>query len=52
MNSQIIDEAVAKVCEDIAPITDCRSNAEYRAYVSQILIKRLIRNAMDRLGGE
>lgn len=49
-SSKVIEEAVSKLIEDIAPITDVRSNAEYRTYVSQILIKRLINEAMARLG--
>jgi len=47
----VIEEAAGKVAEDIAPITDVRSNAKYRTYISQILIKRLINEAMARLGG-
>jgi len=51
INAKAIDEAAAKVAEDIAPITDVRSNVEYRTYVSQILVKRLINKAIKRLGG-
>ena len=51
INAKAIDEAAAKVAEDIAPITDVRSNVEYRTYVSQILVKRLINEVIKRLGG-
>ncbi len=52
INAKVIDEAAKRVTEDIAPITDVRSNVEYRAYISQILIKRLINEAITRLGGK
>jgi len=51
INPNAIDEAAAKVAEDIAPITDVRSNVEYRTYISQILVRRLINEAIKRLGG-
>jgi len=52
ISPEVIERAVEKVAEDIAPITDVRSSAEYRTYVSQILIKRLISEAVARSGGE
>jgi len=51
MNAEAIDEAAAKVAEDISPITDVRSNVEYRTYVSQVLVKRLINEAIRRSEG-
>jgi len=50
ISPSLIEEAVKKVAEDIAPITDVRSNAEYRTYISQVLIKRLVSEAIERLG--
>lgn len=51
-NKENIEKAAELVKEDIAPITDVRSNVEYRTYISQILIKRLINEAIKRLGGK
>jgi carbon-monoxide dehydrogenase medium subunit len=48
INESIIDEAIERVVEDIAPITDVRTNAEYRTYISKVLIKRLIARLMGR----
>jgi len=45
---EVIEEAAQKVIEDITPITDVRSTAEYRAQVSQVLIKRTIKQAIER----
>lgn len=47
-SSKVIEKAAKRIVEDIAPITDARSNAKYRTYISQILIKRLISEAMAR----
>jgi carbon-monoxide dehydrogenase medium subunit len=47
-DDRIIDEATERVVEDIAPITDVRSNAEYRTYITKVLIKRLINRLMRR----
>jgi CO/xanthine dehydrogenase FAD-binding subunit len=41
-DDNVISEAIEKLSEDVNPITDVRSNREYRVYVSKILIKRLI----------
>lgn len=48
MDDSVIEKAPEKVVEDIAPITDIRSNVEYRTHVSKVLIKRLIKRAMER----
>ena len=47
IKDEVIDEAARKVVEDITPITDARSTAEYRAQVSQVLTKRVIMRALD-----
>ncbi len=48
INAKVIEEAAGKVAEDIAP----RSSVNYKIYVSEILIKRLINEAITRLGGK
>jgi carbon-monoxide dehydrogenase medium subunit len=45
---EVIEKAAQKVTECIAPITDVRSTAEYRAQVSQVLAKRTIKQAIAR----
>jgi len=45
---EVIEAAAQKVTECIAPITDVRSTAEYRAQVSQVLAKRTIKQAINR----
>lgn len=52
VNSKAIGGALGKVAEDIAPITDVRSSAEYRTYVSRILIGRVVDEAMKNLGAK
>jgi carbon-monoxide dehydrogenase medium subunit len=46
---EVIEEAAQRVTESIAPITDVRSTAEYRAQVSQVLVKRTIKQAINRV---
>jgi len=48
---EVIEAAAQRVTECIAPITDVRSTAEYRAQVSQVLVKRTIKQGMARIGG-
>lgn len=43
-----IDAAVAKVVEDIAPISDVRSTARHRSRVTGVLVGRLVRLAAER----
>jgi len=47
---ELIKEAANKVAKDISPISDSRSSAEYRMYVTPILVRRLITEAMARIG--
>jgi probable selenate reductase FAD-binding subunit len=49
INAGVVEKAIKEVTGDIAPITDCRSNVGYRIHVSQILIKRLVNEALKRL---
>ena len=48
INDQVIEEAAVNVVHDIAPITDVRSEAEYRREVSKVLVARTIRQAIER----
>jgi len=48
INDQLIEEASENTVSDIAPITDARSEAEYRKEVSKVLVKRTIRLAAER----
>lgn len=42
-------EEIARIaCEDIVPITDARSTASYRKMVSQVVVRRLIKEAVAR----
>jgi CO/xanthine dehydrogenase FAD-binding subunit len=41
-----IENAARKIPEDISPVTDGRSTAEYRRQVSQVVVKRLIKQAV------
>ena len=43
INATTINKAALEVIKDISPITDLRSSAEFRFKVSQVIIKRLIR---------
>jgi len=47
---ELIKEAAGRVTKDIFPISDSRSSAEYRRYVTPILVRRLITEAMTRIG--
>jgi CO/xanthine dehydrogenase FAD-binding subunit len=42
-----IENAARKVPEDISPVTDGRSTAEYRRQVSQVVVRRLIKQAVE-----
>ncbi len=48
ISNEVIEKAAEKVVEDIAPITDVRSTAEYRSNVSKVLVKRMIELAFKR----
>lgn len=45
----VIEEAAEEVIHDIAPITDVRSEADYRTHVSRILVRRAIHRAVERI---
>jgi len=44
----LIEEVARMVGEDIVPITDARSTASYRKKASQVLVRRLIQEAVAR----
>lgn len=44
-----IENAARKVTEDISPITDGRSTAGYRRQVSQVIVRRLVKEAVERV---
>jgi carbon-monoxide dehydrogenase medium subunit len=46
----VIKEAAARVVDEISPVTDARSRAEYRRQVSPVLVARTIRRAVERIG--
>ena len=48
ITDEIIEKTARAIDEDIAQITDARSTAEYRRQVSKVLVKRLIKVAVER----
>ncbi len=48
IDDRVIEEAAESVVHDISPITDVRSEAEYRREVSKVLVKRTIKHAVAR----
>ena len=49
ISNDVIEAAAQKVTGDIAPITDVRSTAVYRTEVSKVLVRRLIKLAVERI---
>ena len=49
LDERDIEEAAENVVHDIAPITDVRSEADYRTHVSKVLVKRAIKRAIERI---
>jgi CO/xanthine dehydrogenase FAD-binding subunit len=49
INDVLIESAAQKVVDDIKPITDVRSTADYRTEVSKVLVKRLIKMSVERI---
>jgi carbon-monoxide dehydrogenase medium subunit len=45
---ELINEAAEAASEEVQPITDIRSTAEYRKEMSKLLVKRLLRKAVER----
>lgn len=51
VDSSLLDEAGHKVSEEIKPITDIRSTADYRRRVAAVLFKDVFWKAWERAGG-
>jgi carbon-monoxide dehydrogenase medium subunit len=49
-SAELIKEAANKATKDISPISDNRASAEYRKHVTPILVRRLITEAITRIG--
>jgi len=49
LDERVIEEAAENVVHDISPITDVRSEADYRMHVSKVLVKRAIKRAIERI---
>ncbi len=51
LNTQSLQAAGRAALQEAAPIDDVRSTAEYRREVSQVLVRRALRNAAERSAG-
>ena len=51
LNTQSLQAAGRAALQEAAPIEDVRSTAEYRREVSQVLVRRALRNAAERSAG-
>jgi carbon-monoxide dehydrogenase medium subunit len=49
ISAELLEKASKAAVEDIFPITDARSSAEYRRHVSRVLVSRTVRNAIERV---
>ena len=52
MSEELIEEAAAASVEVAKPIDDVRGTAEYRRDMVGVLVKRAMREAWRRAGGE
>ncbi len=51
LDDSLIGEAVGLVSEEISPITDIRASAEYRTRMTEVMLKRGLAAATERLEG-
>ncbi len=51
LDDALVAEAVAIVRDEISPITDIRASAEYRARMTEVMLKRGLVAASERLAG-
>ena len=49
VSDESIEDSVQKIAEDISPITDGRSTAEYRREVTGVIVRRLLKKAVKRV---
>jgi xanthine dehydrogenase iron-sulfur cluster and FAD-binding subunit A len=49
LSTEVINQAAAMVVDDISPITDIRSSADYRVKISSILVKRGLSDLENKL---
>ena len=48
IESEVVEAVAEKAASEIKPITDIRSNVQYRQEVSRVLVRRAIEKAIDR----
>jgi carbon-monoxide dehydrogenase medium subunit len=52
LDDDLINEVVAMVPGEISPITDMRATAEYRTHITQVMLRRGLVAAVERLEGK
>ncbi|GAH63106.1 unnamed protein product, partial [marine sediment metagenome] len=52
VNTDLIIEIAKKASEEIKPIDDVRSTAEYRTDLAQVMVEDTLKLAWERAGGE
>ncbi|MHC2994626.1 MAG: xanthine dehydrogenase family protein subunit M [Candidatus Atribacteria bacterium] len=52
VNTDLIIEVAKKASEEIKPIDDVRSTAEYRTYIAKVMVEDTFKIAWERTGGE
>ncbi len=52
VSNSLIDEIAKKASEEIKPIDDIRSSAEYRTEVARVMVEDTVKIAWERAGGE
>ncbi len=52
VNTDLIIEIAKKASEEIKPIDDVRSTAEYRTYIAKVMVEDTFKIAWERTGGE
>ncbi|GAI36720.1 unnamed protein product, partial [marine sediment metagenome] len=51
VNTDLIIEIAKKASEEIKPIDDVRSTAEYRTYIAKVMVEDTFKIAWERAGG-
>ena len=51
LDSALVGQAMALVSEEISPITDIRASKEYRLRMSEVMLQRGLKAAVERLEG-